>query len=65
MSLLLDGLNLVLISFLGSLIVSGLMTKNCVKSMLLLTKIFLEPLRIIVNAIGWNFEKKATLDEFF
>jgi|TARA_A100001011_G_scaffold19402_1_gene19805 DNA polymerase elongation subunit (family B) len=29
------------------------------------TKSFLEPLRFIVNAIGWNFEKKATLDEFF
>ena len=29
------------------------------------TKSFLEPLRFIVNAIGWNFERKATLDEFF
>ena len=29
------------------------------------TKSFLEPLRFIVNAIGWDFEKKATLDEFF
>ena len=28
-------------------------------------KSFLEPLRFIVNAIGWDFEKKATLDEFF
>ena len=28
-------------------------------------KSFLEPLRFIVNAIGWNFEKKATLDGFF
>ena len=28
-------------------------------------KSFLEPLRFIVNAIGWNFEKKANLDEFF
>ena len=31
----------------------------------LFTKSFLEPLRFIVNAIGWNFERKATLDEFF
>ena len=29
------------------------------------TKSFLEPLRFIVNAIGWNFERKTTLDEFF
>tara|TARA_R110000803_G_scaffold148717_1_gene214196 strand:+ start:1219 stop:3714 length:2496 start_codon:yes stop_codon:yes gene_type:complete len=29
------------------------------------TKSFLEPLRFIVNAIGWNFEKKSNLDEFF
>ena len=28
-------------------------------------KSFLEPLRFIVNAIGWNFEKQATLDNFF
>jgi DNA polymerase elongation subunit (family B) len=28
-------------------------------------KSFLEPLRFIVNAIGWNFEKKSNLDEFF
>ena len=28
-------------------------------------KSFLEPLRFIVNAIGWNFEKQATLDGFF
>ncbi len=28
-------------------------------------KSFLEPLRFIVNAINWNFEKKATLDSFF
>ena len=28
-------------------------------------KSFLEPLRFIVNAIGWNFEKTATLDSFF
>tara|TARA_B110000902_G_scaffold46144_1_gene52078 strand:+ start:1656 stop:3470 length:1815 start_codon:yes stop_codon:yes gene_type:complete len=29
------------------------------------TKSFLEPLRFIVKAINWNFERKATLDEFF
>ena len=29
------------------------------------TKSFLEPLRFIVKAIGWDFERKATLDEFF
>jgi len=29
------------------------------------TKSFLEPLRFIVKAINWNFEKKSTLDEFF
>ena len=29
------------------------------------TKSFLEPLRFIVYAIGWDFERKATLDEFF
>ena len=28
-------------------------------------KSVLEPLRFIVNAIGWNFEKQATLDNFF
>ena len=28
-------------------------------------KSFLEPLRFIVKAIGWDFERKATLDEFF
>ena len=28
-------------------------------------KSFLEPLRFIVNAIGWNFEKQSTLDGFF
>ena len=28
-------------------------------------KSFLEPLRFIVNAINWNFEKQATLDGFF
>ena len=28
-------------------------------------KSFLEPLRFIVKAIGWNFEKQATLDMFF
>ena len=28
-------------------------------------KSFLEPLRFIVNAIGWNFERQATLDGFF
>ena len=28
-------------------------------------KSFLEPLRFIVNAIGWSFEKQATLDSFF
>ena len=28
-------------------------------------KSFLEPLRFIVNAINWNFEKQATLDSFF
>ena len=28
-------------------------------------KSFLEPLRFIVNAINWNFEKQATLDNFF
>ncbi len=26
---------------------------------------FLEPLKIILNAIGWNFERKMTLDSFF
>ena len=26
---------------------------------------FLEPLKIILNAIGWNSEKKVTLDSFF
>jgi len=29
------------------------------------TKSFLEPLRFIVKAINWNFEKKSNLDEFF
>jgi len=28
-------------------------------------KSFLEPLRFIVNAINWNFEKTSTLDNFF
>ena len=28
-------------------------------------KSFLELLRFIVNAINWNFEKQATLDNFF
>ena len=28
-------------------------------------KSFLEPLRFIVNAIGWSFERQSTLDEFF
>ena len=28
-------------------------------------KSFLEPLRFIVKAIGWNFERQATLDVFF
>ena len=28
-------------------------------------KSFLEPLRFIVKAIGWNFERQATLDMFF
>ena len=28
-------------------------------------KSFLEPLRFIVNAIGWNFERQSTLDSFF
>ena len=28
-------------------------------------KSFLEPLRFIVNAINWSFEKQATLDNFF
>jgi DNA polymerase elongation subunit (family B) len=28
-------------------------------------KSFLEPLRFIVNAIDWNFERQSTLDEFF
>ena len=26
---------------------------------------FLEPLKIILNAIGWSSEKKSTLDSFF
>jgi len=26
---------------------------------------FLEPLKIILNAIGWDYEKKTTLDSFF
>ena len=29
------------------------------------TKSFLEPLRFIVKAINWNFERKTNLDEFF
>ena len=28
-------------------------------------KSFLEPLKFILKAIGWNFEKKASLEEFF
>ena len=28
-------------------------------------KSFLEPLRFIVKAIGWNFERHSTLDSFF
>ena len=28
-------------------------------------KSFLEPLRFIVNAIGWSFERQSTLDDFF
>jgi DNA polymerase elongation subunit (family B) len=28
-------------------------------------KSFLDPLRFIVNAINWNFEKQSTLDSFF
>ena len=28
-------------------------------------KSFLEPLKFILNAINWNFEKKASLEEFF
>ncbi len=28
-------------------------------------KSFLEPLKFILNAISWNFEKKASLEEFF
>jgi len=28
-------------------------------------KSFLEPLRFIVNAIDWNFERQSTLDDFF
>ena len=28
-------------------------------------KSFLEPLRFIVKAIGWNFERQSTLDLFF
>ena len=28
-------------------------------------KSFLEPLRFIVNAIGWSFERQSTLDSFF
>jgi len=28
-------------------------------------KSFLEPLRFIVNAIDWSFERQSTLDEFF
>ena len=26
---------------------------------------FLEPLKVILNSIGWSFEKKSTLDSFF
>jgi len=26
---------------------------------------FLEPLKVILNAIGWNYEKQTTLDSFF
>jgi DNA polymerase elongation subunit (family B) len=28
-------------------------------------KSFLEPLRFIVNAIDWSFERQSTLDDFF
>jgi DNA polymerase elongation subunit (family B) len=28
-------------------------------------KSFLEPLRLIVNAIDWSFERQSTLDDFF
>jgi DNA polymerase elongation subunit (family B) len=28
-------------------------------------KSFLEPLRFIVNAIGWSFERQSTIDSFF
>ena len=28
-------------------------------------KSFLEPLKFILKAINWNFEKKASLEEFF
>ena len=28
-------------------------------------KTFVEPLKIILDSIGWDVEEKATLDEFF